>query len=893
MSCLKTGRSFAALAAILRVTLALLLGRGTALQHHHAFPHITHTIASLWEPGEDMEAAPPSYEKATLVDYWDIIARYIPSSDLCSAALVCSRWHAIFAPHLWGNPASHFGIENDRVYVALTVFKRTLQTARLLVRSQTHTLHLPPAHAELYNGPHSDWLRDLLSRLPNLQSLIVRGLPFFDHAALVALRHWKPPETTPERRHPHSFAVELPGSVGSVFQPPPNSMPSFGLRLLDASKCSNVTSGGLAQALKRFEALMYLDLSYTYPARDASVMAVLARCSGLQVLKLRGILLRDPEIEVLASAIGCRVRSLDVRDNQITDRGVRTLLAKCFTRSETAQPDGSEVLGSGARSPSLLPYLGAEMLDTYQGDGFEGFLRNTFTSSFVSRLAIEDAPEGGITHLYISNNGLSVEGASGLMRSGRMHVLDVGTLSPDLEALRSIPGQEDGQVEWESPGAEKLTPVLYDHAKDALTFLKIDHSLVTRDVPNAHPDEVIAGRVELADTALPDLPNDAVELGGERLTPEVFELPTDELSPRYELPGDPMKFVVSPPANSQSSAVETEEKFIVTPRRGSVLAPEVVDDLASDTEHLSMLSPVSAMEDGTLSYNGSSVQGHPSPLPSPTGTVIPDLPRRPRSYSSVATERTARLNAHRASNHNLHPAMLPHLRTLVLTNVPSHSFDRDAADRLIGFVKNCASEAYLARAQAKVDYALPPGRRGQASALRQSADKIFALKTIILQIAPPESRAPVGHASPWQHLSTRSMTEDRDSEALWNAAETDFSFFGEGDECAFPSIETGRFAGAGTTEKEVSFGTGGYPSPPQQQVNAPELPTVDNVALLSAFRKERRLVHQHKLDAGAFEPETEGYWDGLIQVVRPSNGMEKGEELDYYGNKFEKDYLYR
>lgn len=63
-----------------------------------------------------MEAAPPSYEKATLVNPWDLIAKYIPSSDLCSAALVSVAWHAIFVPHLWGNPAAHFSQENDRVY---------------------------------------------------------------------------------------------------------------------------------------------------------------------------------------------------------------------------------------------------------------------------------------------------------------------------------------------------------------------------------------------------------------------------------------------------------------------------------------------------------------------------------------------------------------------------------------------------------------------------------------------------------------------------------------------------------------------------------------------------------------------------------------------------------
>ena len=63
-----------------------------------------------------MEAAPPSYETATLVNPWDLIALYLDSNDLCTAALVCEHWHAIFTPHLWGNPAAHFGTENDRVY---------------------------------------------------------------------------------------------------------------------------------------------------------------------------------------------------------------------------------------------------------------------------------------------------------------------------------------------------------------------------------------------------------------------------------------------------------------------------------------------------------------------------------------------------------------------------------------------------------------------------------------------------------------------------------------------------------------------------------------------------------------------------------------------------------
>lgn len=63
-----------------------------------------------------MEDVLPSYAFATTRDAWIIIAQYIPSSDLCAASLVCRRWHKLLMPFLWGNPASHFGTENDAVY---------------------------------------------------------------------------------------------------------------------------------------------------------------------------------------------------------------------------------------------------------------------------------------------------------------------------------------------------------------------------------------------------------------------------------------------------------------------------------------------------------------------------------------------------------------------------------------------------------------------------------------------------------------------------------------------------------------------------------------------------------------------------------------------------------
>ncbi len=834
-----------------------------------------------------MEAAPPSYEKATIVDPWDVVARYIPSSDLCSAALVCSKWHSTFAPHLWGNPASHFGIENDRVYVALTRFKRTLQTARLLVRAMTHTLHLPPAHAELYNGPHADWLRDILERLPNLQSLIVRGLPFFDHSALWALKY-NPPKPEENEDTPTGL-FELPASSGRTFQRPVDFVPSFGLRLLDASRCPNVTPNSLAQALGRFEGLLYLDLSYTSPARDPLVLRTLRRSVGLQVLKVRGIGLTDDALSVVSAAIGRKVRSLDLRDNYISDRGIRRLLDDCFI---VAAANNDHSL-SRQRSSSLLPYIGAEMLDIYQGEDFESFIRNAFTGRFIGRLAIEDAPEGGITHLYITGNEVTVEGISGLVRSGRLHVLDVDCVRSGMVRHLSTTSKDTTDQSLEMPGVEKLTPVMCQHATDSMTFLRIDHSLITKDAPSYSPDEIVQGRAELFDTALPDLPRYAAELDATSVHPEVFEMPAVQ-TPTYELPGDPMRLVVSPAINDPQHTDERGTSPACGPRRGSAFAPEVFDSLAADADRLALLSPVSAMGEGTL-LSGDSLRSPLSPMEPPWMSSSDSwlTSSRPRSYSSVGDERKARLSAHKSNKRNLHPAMLPRVRTLVLTDVPPLSPSKELSDRLICFIRQCAEEAWLAKSQADLDYALPPGRRGHATAIKQSAEKIFALQRLVVELAPHNGTRRSSKASPWSHNSTKSMTEDRDSEALWSAAETDFSFFGDED-YSFPSLESGRFAHAQrTNEKEVSFGRENQipMSKGLRHVSAP--PTFDTVALLSAFRQERKLAHHRSIAAGASDQHTEGYWEGLVQVVRPGSGLRQDEQEDYYGNRFENGYLYR
>lgn len=68
-----------------------------------------------------MENIPPSYDTAIARNPWSLIAPFVPSTELCALNRVSSEMQNVFAPYLWGNPASHFGTENDRVYGSLAM----------------------------------------------------------------------------------------------------------------------------------------------------------------------------------------------------------------------------------------------------------------------------------------------------------------------------------------------------------------------------------------------------------------------------------------------------------------------------------------------------------------------------------------------------------------------------------------------------------------------------------------------------------------------------------------------------------------------------------------------------------------------------------------------------
>jgi hypothetical protein len=314
-------------------------------------------------------------------------------------------------------------------------FIRALPKARLELRSLVHTLKFSSIKKSDYDLEMTSWLADVLNLLPNLQSFIAQGLPSLDHRSLQIL--------TNRARH-----KSLRGQVTS-----------FNVRLMDASQCQNVTPQGLIDVIPLFANVLYLSLSYTPSVRDGHVLDALRNLQGLQILKLRGVGLRDDDVARLAKAIKLRVRSLDVRDNRITDEGAKALLRECLLTDDSDH-------GRSARP---------NMADPLDNEDFESYILHTFTTKFADRLWIEDTPAQGLTHLYISGNSLTAGCVNEIARTGRLHVLDVGNLTKDYPAeplYRSEPASQ-------SPGLEHLPSTLLKHAAATLTLLRIDHILIS------------------------------------------------------------------------------------------------------------------------------------------------------------------------------------------------------------------------------------------------------------------------------------------------------------------------------------------------------------------------------------------------------------------------------
>ncbi|KAF2667114.1 hypothetical protein BT63DRAFT_329902 [Microthyrium microscopicum] len=814
-----------------------------------------------------METIPPSYLQATNRDHWSIISSFVPSKDLCSAALVSKQWNRIFTPHLWGNPASHFGTENDVVYVALVRFKRTLVWARSSTRELTHTLRLPPAHAEMYDGPHAEWLRDILVRLPRLQSLIVSELPFFDHGALINIPLGK---TNPA------------GDFHTATYP---------LRLLEASSCFNATSNGLASALKCFSSITYLDLSNTLPAKDTNVFAALQALSGLQILKLRRLGLKDEDIRVVAEAVGLRVRSLDVRENRLTNKAVRFILQHCVTTpSQAAEVIRRNVENSGGLSASMQMYFGVDLPPLYHTDYQDRFVYDRFTSGFFPHLGVEDACGTGLTHLYISGNQLSAPAVADMLRLKRFHVLDVGSFIPDSSPLS--PGDRFNKVSRLAV-AERLVP-LFEINGGTIDYLKIDHAIITEycdptlaiaELDTGHDIET---EVNQPFIAIDNQVSMIAELEGD--TRDIQELPADSAMV-FELEGSPAP--PSPRINvSQQPTGSVEpspQRPNLSPRSISQNAPEVITGcvvsplLSPHSEHFGPIENITPMSSSPV-HPASSSFLHPASAGSAqpttpssthtasTGSLLPPQPtlKHKRTYSGVLMDHESRIAYQKSQPHGLLPSMIPCLRMLELTDVPSHWPSKEVSDRVIAFITACAEESHWSRLQAQHAYQLPPGQN-RHTAERSYAQSLFGLKQLVLHMRskslPHRSSLISAPRSPG-----KSSVEDADCETFWKAASDDFSFFGSEaeEECGVPRLDANRSIPLEARQGKMVVGDDDAFAPMMTGAESINIESaVDVLAEVSKFRRDRKAKYEIALRRGEINPYIKGYWDGDIVVVKP------------------------
>ncbi|KAL6705825.1 hypothetical protein ACN47E_006285 [Coniothyrium glycines] len=803
----------------------------------------------------------PSYESAIDRDPWPLIARYLPSKDLCSAALICRKWHAIFTPHLWGNPASHFGVENDVVYVALTRFKRSLQFVRASVRELTHTLHFPPAHAEIYDGPHAEWLRDCLEYLPRLQCLVVNGLPFFDHSSLLNLRH-------PSRRWKSTQ---------------PNRHLMFSLRLLDAAGCKNATSIGLAEFLFHFPDLVSLDLSSTSAARDNVVLDSLKFLRNLRVLSLRGLGLKDADFTIIAPAIGTRVRSLDVSNNYLTDSSACLLLQYCL----------KETVVAAHITPCPLPPVPFTQecgnLDFFEAGNLVDHLRRKLTQGSVGSLAIEDARNVGLTHLYLTNNAMTVEGVSGLLRSERLQVLDIGTLTAVLKGPQDASSSTPSNLKF--PGVSKLGPILSKYASAKLRYLRVNYEIVTEDAP---PNSLVpAPRAELSSDPSRCGPLETLEL--EALRTPIAELDSSAIA-LVEAVGDAAQLMELSASSPSDDTSARHRPFLVssdlsTVRCGATSAPEqTIAGKAPD-----LIQPILSDDSNAPCPHSGVSDNRLSPLSPPLRNPLqgsrssPAASSRSRHNSSYfIDDRRARLELRQSTENRFHPGKLPKLHTLVLTDVPSHA-SKNVVDRLIRYIKDVAEESAIAQQRAKHSYMLPPGR-SRAIAEQEYARSLFALNRIVLEMAVPGA-PPKKISTSWRAYPTKSSTGDADSEKFWQAAAQDFSFFDE-EECGLPTFEPGRTLPlAAMSGLELASPVTPCPNPlitPKEEFPL----NLDVIDELGRFRKDRRAARDNLILMGELDPEVPGYWSGDLTVVRQPANADIGE-LDCYGNRFEAGWYYR
>ena len=213
------------------------------------------------------------------------------------------------------------------------------------------------------------------------------------------------------------------------------------------------------------------------------------------MLKLRNVYLRDCDLKIVAEALKTRIRSLDVRNNYLTDQSVPVLLNLCFILSHEVPRAERESLTQAAAAVetgdwhSGLPYSDVLALDEMQDESYDDRLAKRLTQARLKQSSLDQmsSSRSGITHLRIADNNLSIDGVGALLRTKRLFVLDAGSPGTfeDLQRIRVNAANFMKYPDIQPTAlasAQRLTPLL-EICGQHLTHLRVDHAVVTKPSP--------------------------------------------------------------------------------------------------------------------------------------------------------------------------------------------------------------------------------------------------------------------------------------------------------------------------------------------------------------------------------------------------------------------------
>jgi hypothetical protein len=689
--------------------------------------------------------------------------------------------------------------------------------------------------------------------------LIVTNLSFFDHQALQKI-HQKNESPTPDDK-------------------------TYGLRLLIASECENTTAGSLAAALLHFPDLIYLDLSSAQGSRSASALKNIGILSHLRVLKLRNCGLRDYDIDLLS--FSSRLRSLDVSDNYLTERGISTLIQRLPAAHLQLHPDGNSIRQESRPGQSRL---------SVERPTLQSYVFTKITSGLDGHLFIEDGLPPTFADLYLAGNFLTIDELSKALSYPSIEYLDCGSLncSQRPQELLSPGSPGSDRRRFSTAEIDKLSPALFTEAFRNIRSLRIHHSVITskpflgKDLPIAEQCFEMQSedlRYELDSTELisPDMifelddtsVNNVEEVvNTNKATPG--DPPTED-HPTFETPDDVGADL--PPTSPVD--IRNNDATAMTPALLSLpngnpnclvrkkLPPKISVSQVRALRHLSvrqsadpqpphtMLPPTSAPSapagPETFRYNYAAGEernwqeaGKTVTNPSTTREVIDEV-----------LQRRHRTEARERHPGRFKPSMLPNLKTLTLTDVPSTTRRQTVIDSLILFIQECAEEEELARLEALEWQENHPGHKKAIS-----ASGISKLQRLVLEMNPgPDPILPPHSPNGKRNSFTKSSTEDPDSEMFMEASESDFTFFGEDDGDLLVSagrIDPPMFVDSGMIVHDFL----------RSPIDAGQ--SMDVISALSIFRREIKSKYESAITFGSSSIDTSllGHWRGEVKVVR-------------------------